>query len=173
MPATTRVLHVEDEVTDSDLVSVWLQEAGLDWEVVRVDTREAFVRAIESGTFDIVLSDFQLPAFNGLEALKETRARRPELAFVFFTATLGEERAVDALKAGATDFVAKERPARLVPALRRAVREAEERAARKRAEEGLRQREENFHLLFETNPHPMWVFDRDSLRFLEVNSSAA
>jgi PAS domain S-box-containing protein len=172
MPAPTRVLHVEDEVTDSDLVSVWLQEAGLDWEVVRVDTREAFVKAIESGTFDIVLSDFQLPAFNGLEALKETRARRPELAFVFFTATLGEERAVDALKAGATDFVAKERPARLVPALRRAVRESEERAARKRAEEGLRQREESFHLLFETNPHPMWVFDRKSLRFLEVNSAA-
>jgi PAS domain S-box-containing protein len=172
MPARTRLLHVEDEVTDSDLVGVWLQEAGLNWEVVRVDTREAFVKALESEPFDIILSDFQLPAFNGLEALKEARARRPDLAFVFFTATLGEERAVDALKAGATDFVAKERPARLVPALCRAVREAEERAARKRAEEGLRQREESFHLLFETNPHPMWVFDRDSLRFLEVNSAA-
>ncbi|HET6900552.1 MAG TPA: PAS domain S-box protein, partial [Vicinamibacteria bacterium] len=170
--AATRVLHVEDEVTDSDLVNVWLQEAGLDWEVVRVDTRDAFVTALEKGNFDIVLSDFQLPAFNGLDALRETRARRPDLAFVFFTATLGEERAVEALKAGATDFVAKERPARLVPALCRAVREAEERAARKRAEEGLRQREESFHLLFETNPHPMWVFDRESLRFLEVNSAA-
>ena len=172
MPGTTRLLHVEDEVTDSDLVSVWLQEAGLDWDVVRVDTREAFVSALADDTFDIVLSDFQLPAFNGLEALKETRARRPELAFVFFTATLGEERAVDALKAGATDFVAKERPARLVPALRRAVRESEERAARKRAEEGLRLREESFHLLFESNPHPMWVFDRETLRFLEVNAAA-
>ena len=115
MLARTRLLHVEDEVTDSDLVGVWLQEAGLNWEVVRVDTREAFVKALESERFDIILSDFQLPAFNGLEALKETRARRPDLAFVFFTATLGEERAVDALKAGATDFVAKERPARLVP----------------------------------------------------------
>ena len=153
-------------------MTVWLQEAGLDWDVVRVDTREAFVSALEDETFDIVLSDFQLPAFNGHEALKETRARRPELAFVFFTATLGEERAVDALKAGATDFVAKERPARLVPALRRAVRESEERAARQRAEEGLRQREESFHLLFESNPHPMWVFDRETLRFLEVNAAA-
>jgi PAS domain S-box-containing protein len=172
MPARTRLLHVEDQASDSDLVGVWLQEAGLNWEVVRVDTREAFVKALENEAFDIILSDFQLPAFNGLEALKETRARRPDLAFVLFTATLGEERAVDALKAGATDFVAKERPARLVPALCRAVKEAEERAARKRAEEGLRQREESFHLLFETNPHPMWVFDRNSLRFLEVNSAA-
>ena len=172
MPATTRLLHVEDQATDSDLVSVWLQEAGLEWEVVRVDTREAFVNALESQAFDIVLSDVQLPAFNGLEALRETRARRPDLAFVLFTATLGEDRAVDALKAGATDFVAKERPARLVPALLRAVRESEERAARKRAEEGLRQREESFHLLFETNPLPMWVFDRQTLRFLEVNSAA-
>jgi len=172
MPGRTRLLHVEDEVTDSDLVGVWLQEAGLEWDLVRVDTREAFVSALADETFDIVLSDFQLPAFNGLEALKETRARRPELAFVFFTATLGEERAVEALKAGATDFVAKERPARLVPALRRAVRESEERAARKRAEEGLRLREESFHLLFESNPHPMWVFDRETLRFLEVNAAA-
>jgi PAS domain S-box-containing protein len=172
MPGTTRLLHVEDEVTDSDLVNVWLQEAGLEWDVVRVDTREAFVSALENESFDIVLSDFQLPAFNGLEALKETRARRPELAFVFFTATLGEERAVEALKAGATDFVAKERPARLVPALRRAVLESEERTARKRAEEGLRLREESFHLLFESNPHPMWVFDRETLRFLEVNAAA-
>src|SRR4051812_46485588 len=82
MPARTRLLHVEDEVTDSDLVGVWLQEAGLNWEVVRVDTREAFVKALENEPFDIILSDFQLPAFNGLEALKETRARRPDLAFV-------------------------------------------------------------------------------------------
>jgi two-component system cell cycle sensor histidine kinase/response regulator CckA len=139
MSAITRVLHVEDQVTDSDLVSVWLREAGLDWEVVRVDTRDAFVSALESDEFDIVLSDFQLPAFNGHEALTETRARRPDLAFVFFTATLGEERAVEALKAGATDFVAKERPDRLVPALLRAVREAEERTERKRLESQLLQ----------------------------------
>src|SRR5260221_1720394 len=116
MPAITRVLHVEDQIADSDLVSVWLLEAGLDWEVVRVDTRDAFVSALESDEFDIVLSDFQLPAFNGHEALTETRARRPDLAFVFFTATLCEERAVEALKAGATQFVAKERPDRLLPA---------------------------------------------------------
>ncbi len=139
MPAITRVLHLEDQIPDSDLVSVWLLEAGLDWEVVRVDTRDAFVSALESDEFDIVLSDFQLPAFNGHEALTETRARRPDLAFVFFTATLGEERAVEALKAGATDFVAKERPDRLVPALLRAVREAEERTERKRLESQLLQ----------------------------------
>src|SRR4051812_187214 len=100
----TRLLHVEDEVADSDLVSLWLHEAGLEWDVVRVDTREAFVNALEHEPFDLVLSDFQLPAFNGHDALRETRLRRPELGFVFFTATLGEERAVDALKAGATDF---------------------------------------------------------------------
>ena len=121
MASRTRVLHVEDEATDSDLVNLWLHEAGLDWDVVRVETRDAFVTALESEPFDLVLSDFQLPSFNGHEALRETRRRRPELAFVFFTATLGEERAVEALKAGATDFVAKERPDRLVPALLRAV----------------------------------------------------
>jgi PAS domain S-box-containing protein len=172
MLSTTRVLHVEDEATDSDLVSLWLHEAGLDWEVVRVETRQAFITALEDGAFDLVLSDFQLPSFNGHEALRETRLRRPELAFVFFTATLGEEYAVEALKAGATDFVAKERPDRLVPALQRAVRESEERAARRRAERDLQEREASFRLLFESNPHPMWVFDRETLRFLEVNLAA-
>jgi two-component system cell cycle sensor histidine kinase/response regulator CckA len=168
----TRLLHVEDEVADSDLVSLWLHEAGLDWDVVRVDTREGFVNALEHEPFDLVLSDFQLPAFNGHDALRETRLRRPELAFVFFTATLGEERAVDALKAGATDFVAKERPERLVPALTRAVGESQERAARRRAEQELREREASFRLLFESNPHSMWVFDLDTLWFLEVNAAA-
>ncbi len=96
MPGTKRLLHLEGQVTDSDLVSVWLREAGLDWEVVRVDTREAFVSALESDQFDIVLSDFRLAAFSGLEALRETRTRRSDLAFVFFTATFGEERAVGA-----------------------------------------------------------------------------
>jgi two-component system cell cycle sensor histidine kinase/response regulator CckA len=168
----TRLLHVEDEPTDSDLVSLWLHEAGLDWDVVRVDTRESFLIALEEGTFDLVLSDFQLPSFNGHDALRETRRRRPELAFVFFTATLGEERAVDALKAGATDFVAKERPDRLVPALTRAIGESQERAARRRAERELRAREASFRLLFESNPHSMWVFDLETLRFLEVNAAA-
>src|SRR5205809_2986662 len=139
MATSVRILHLEDNPTDSELVGLALREAELSWDIVRVETRESFVTALEKGGFDLIVSDYRLPAFDGLEALREARARRPELAFVFFTATLGEERAVEALKAGATDFVAKERPDRLVPALLRAVREAEERTERKRLESQLLQ----------------------------------
>jgi two-component system, cell cycle sensor histidine kinase and response regulator CckA len=173
MPETkTRILHVEDEPLDSELVGLWLTEAGMDSDIVRVESRDAFVSALTQGGFDIVISDYGLPSFDGLEALRETRRRRPDLAFVFFTATLGEERAVEAPKAGATDFVAKGRPDRLPPAVRRALKEVEERSARKQAEETLKAKEVSFRLLFESNPHPMWVSDRHTRRFLEVNTAA-
>ncbi len=172
MGAKTRLLHVEDEPTDSELVGLLLHDAGLDWEIVRVESRASFLAALNEGGYDIIVSDYSLPSFDGLEALREARIRRPEIAFVFFTATLGEERAVEALKAGATDFVVKGGPDRLVPALQRAVREKKERSARRQAEEALRQREASFRLLFDSNPHPMWVFDRETLRFLEVNGAA-
>jgi two-component system cell cycle sensor histidine kinase/response regulator CckA len=159
-----RLLHLEDNPTDSELVGLALREAGLDWDVVRVESRDAFVAALEQGGFNAVVSDYSLPSFNGLEALRETRKRSPELAFLFFTGTLGEERAVEALKAGATDFVAKERRDRLAPAVQRAVKEAEERSAR-------RQAEEQYRLLFDSNPHAIWVFDPETLAFLAVNDA--
>ena len=164
MGTKVRLLHLEDNPTDSELVELALREAGMDWDVVRVESRDAFVAALEQGGFSMVVSDYSLPSFNGLEALRETRMRRPEVAFLFFTGTLGEERAVEALKAGATDFIAKERRDRLAPALQRAVREAAERSARKQAEE-------QYRLLFDGNPHPMWVFDPETLAFLAVNDA--
>src|SRR3989442_5815109 len=172
MVTSVRILHLEDNPTDSELVGLALREAELSWDIVRVETRESFVTALEKGGFDLIVSDYRLPAFDGLEALREARTRRPELAFVFFTATLGEERAVEALKAGATDFVAKGNRDRLAPALQRAVAEAAERTARRRVEEALRQKEAGFRLPFDRNPLPMWVFDRETLRFLEVNGAA-
>src|SRR5260370_34675299 len=114
--ASVRILHVEDNPMDSELVGLALREAGLPWEIVRVETRDAFVAALEQGGFDIVLSDYRLPTYDGLEALRETRTRRPELAFVFFTATLGADRSVEALQAGPTDFVPKRHRERPAPA---------------------------------------------------------
>ena len=168
-----RILHLEDEAVDSELMTLMLQEAGLEASVRRVDTRDAFLAALESDDFDLIVSDFSLPAYNGLGALAEARQRRPGLAFVFFSGTLGEERAVQALKAGATDFVVKGvANSRLVPAVRRALEEAREKNARLRAERALLEREESFRLLFQSNPHPMWVHDRESRGFLEVNAAA-
>jgi len=171
--AKTRLLHLEDQPLDSQLLEAWLRQAGRDWDVVRVDTRDAFVAALDEGGFSVIVSDYRLPAYDGLQALQEAKTRRPEVPFLFFSGNLGEERAVEALKAGAIDYVLKDGPVRrLVPALERAVSEAAQRVARTRAEEALRQNEAGFHLLFDGNPHPMWVFDVESLRFLEVNAAA-
>jgi PAS domain S-box-containing protein len=171
MGARVCVLHLEDEPTDAELLALALREGGVNWDVHWVDSRPAFLAALDKGGFDIVVSDYSLPSFDGMEALREVRKRTPEMAFVFFTATLGEERAVAALKAGATDFVPKGRSDRLAPALERAVREAEERSARRQAELRLTQSEEQYRLLFESNPHPMWVFDAETLAFLAVNEA--
>jgi len=171
--AKTRLLHLEDKPLDSQLLEAWLRQAGRDWDVVRVDTRDAFVAALDEGGFSVIVSDYRLPAYDGLQALQEAKTRRPEVPFLFFSGNLGEERAVEALKAGAIDYVLKDGPVRrLVPALERAVSEAAQRVARTRAEGALRQNEAGFHLLFDGNPHPMWVFDVESLRFLEVNAAA-
>ncbi len=133
-----RILHLEDDDMDAELIEATLG-AGLDCEVRRVVTRAEFTEALEAGGFDAILADYALPSFSGPAALEAARARRPELPFIFLSGTLGDERAVDTLKAGATDYVLKDHLSRLVPVVRRALDEASERAARRQAEERLRE----------------------------------
>ena len=97
--------------------------------------------ALERDGFDLILSDYALPAFDGLSALKITRASQPELPLIFVSGTMGEEQAIDSLKSGVTDYVLKERLARLAPAVRRAMQEVEERAERRRLEARAKQAE--------------------------------
>ena len=173
MPARVRVLHLEDAPLDTQLFDLLLRQAGMDWDIVRVASRDDFVAALDQGGVDVIVSDYRLPGYDGLHAMHEARTRRPEVPFVFFTGNLGEARAIEALKSGATDYVLKDGAVeRLVPAIQRALREAEERRARAQAEEALKESEEGFHRLFDCNPHPTWVFDVETLRFLEVNEAA-
>ena len=90
--------------------------------------------ALEHGGIDLILSDYTLPAFDGLSALGTVRAAWPDLPVILVSGTLGEERAIDSLKSGATDYVLKEHLSRLAPAVRRAMQEVEERAERRRLE---------------------------------------
>ena len=168
-----KVLHLEDAPLDAELLDLSLRRTGIDWDILRVDTRDDFVAALDRGGFDVIVSDFRLPAYDGLQALREASTRRPEVPFVFFTGNLGEARAIQALKSGATDYVLKDGAVeRLAPAIQRAVREAAERRARAQAEDALKQSEEGFRQLFNCNPHPTWVFDVETLRFVEVNDAA-
>lgn len=134
MSAPVRILYLEDDPLDVRIVEDTLREAGLDVRILAVDDRSAFLAALDRGGFDLILADFALPGFTGLDALSLARELRPGTPFVFFTGALGEERAVETLRNGATDFVLKSRLPRLAPALRRALAEADERARRVQAE---------------------------------------
>ena len=139
MRSPMRILHLEDNPKDAEFVQAMLAAEGLPSEVTRVETQAAFVAALEEGGFDVIISDYTLPSYDGHSALLTARATRPEVPFIFFSGTMGEELAVGALKEGATDYVLKSRPARFAAAVVRALREAEEKADRTRLEEQLRQ----------------------------------
>src|ERR687890_2430720 len=130
-----RVLNLEDNPLETQLVHTTLKGGGVKCEIFRVQTRADFVAALECDEFDLILADYPLPAFDGLSALKVAQEIRPEAPFILVSGAFGEERAIEALKSGATDYVLKQRMERLVPAVQRALREAEERTKRKRAEE--------------------------------------
>ncbi|MBI5564734.1 MAG: response regulator [Chloroflexi bacterium] len=132
-----RVLYLEDEPNDVDLVQVTLAEDGIACDITWVETRDAFVAALERGGFDLILSDKSLPSFDGLSALALAREIRPEVPFIFVSGTLGEEAAIESLKHGATDYVLKQRLTRVVPITRRALRNAAERAERQQREREL------------------------------------
>jgi two-component system sensor histidine kinase UhpB len=154
---TLRILDLEDDPLDTELIQANLAEGGIPCEITRVETREELVAALESGDFDLILSDYALPSFDGLSALKTAREIRSEVPFVLVSGAIGEERAIEALKSGATDYVLKQRLERLVPAVRRAVREAEERTERRRAEEALGRSEERYRTLVEQIPAVTYI----------------
>ena len=134
-----KILYVEDNLGDRTLVARALKADGLQCELNCVKTRREFDTALQSGAFDVIISDFTLPAFDGMSALKAARGSRPEVPFLFFSGTIGEERAVESLKSGATDYVLKDHVGRLGSAVRRALAEREERSRRRILEEQLRQ----------------------------------
>ncbi len=134
-----RILLLEDTPTDAELMQHELRKAGLAFTAVRVDTREDFVREIEKYAPDIILADYKLPKFDGLAALTIAQEKCPDSPFVFVTGTLGEERAVEALKQGADDYILKDRMSRLGPAVLRALEEARLWKEKQAAEEKLRE----------------------------------
>ncbi len=128
------ILHLEDDPNDAALIQSTLETAGITCAISCVQTRDTFVAALERGGIGLVLSDYSLPAFDGLSAVEIVRTRWPDLPVILVSGTLGEERAIDALKSGATDYVLKNHLTRLAPAVRRALQEVEDRATRRRLE---------------------------------------
>jgi len=132
MPDELKILMLEDEPADAELAAQALRKAGIDFTARRVDTREAFVAALEAFRPDLILADYRLPAFDGLAALDITVERMPDVPFVFISGTVGEEFAIETLHRGAADYVLKSHLSKLPPAVTRALQEAAERNLRRK-----------------------------------------
>jgi DNA-binding NtrC family response regulator len=134
---TARILILEDDPADAELAQRLLTGAGLDFTAVIVDTRTSFTEQLAGFRPDIILSDFALPGFSGEMALKIAQERCPQIPFIIWSGVLGDETAVGLIKQGATDYILKDRPARLASAIQRALAEAEQRAYLAQLEEQL------------------------------------
>ncbi len=138
MSTPLNVLIIEDSEEDADLIVLELKRGGFDPQFRRVDNAEGMVRALDEQSWDLMLSDFSMPHFTATEALAIAQERGEDAPFVIVSATIGEEAAVEAMKAGAHDYVLKHRLSRLVPAVKRELRESRMRRERRMLEEQLR-----------------------------------
>jgi PAS domain S-box-containing protein len=141
MESPLRILCIEDDPADVELIGDLLETAGLVCVLTRVDTESAMRDFLAQSGADVILADYTLPSFDGLSALRVAKSVSPEVPFLFVSGTLGEEVAIEALRTGATDYILKTKLAKLVPAVLRALREAREIVERKQADEKLRRSE--------------------------------
>jgi DNA-binding response OmpR family regulator len=131
MDRRIKVLLVEDSQADAELTLYELKKNGVDCVSRRVETRTEMIRELKAFGPDIILGDFTLPQFDGLSALGIARTRCPATPFIFVSGTIGEDKAIETLEHGATDYILKTHLKRLTPAVRRALKDAKEHAARK------------------------------------------
>jgi two-component system, cell cycle sensor histidine kinase and response regulator CckA len=165
------ILHLEDDKNDQELVQQQLEASSFSFCVKHAGTREEFKEYLNSASIDIILSDFRLPGYDGLAALEDAKTKNPDIPFIFISGTMGEEIAIDSLQKGATDYILKDRMARLIPSIIRALNEAEETKRRKQAEETLKKSEELYRNLIANLGEGVCEVDDDD-RFIYANPAA-
>lgn len=157
--APIRVLMVEDNPLDAELIQRELRRANLEYISTRVDSELGLRAAIQSFSPDIILGDYNLPGFDGVAALRIARTLCPDTPFIFVSGSIGEERAIQALREGASDYILKDRPSRLASAVTRALEEQRERELRKSAQSALQRSEERFQLAAKATQEVIWDWD--------------
>ncbi len=167
-----QVLMIEDNEDDALLLLTELRQGGFNVVAERVESGERLKAALASREWDVIVSDFSLPSFSGLKALSIVKESGVDTPFILVSGTIGEEVAVDAMKAGAHDYIMKGKLGRLVPAIRRELLDAEVRRGRKAAEEALRKNEEQFRLITENVEDLIAVLDLEGRRVYNSPSYA-
>ena len=166
------LLMLEDVPSDAELCAWELRRAGLNVEVERVEERAAFEAALEARRPDLIISDFSMPgAFDGFTALDIAHAKVPAVPFIFVSGTIGEERAVEAMKRGATDYVLKDRLNRLAPVIKRALRETRERNALSKTERELSETRDRLDTILSALYDVVWSVTGNPLKTIYVNKA--
>ncbi len=161
MSSKLRVLVIEDSEDDALLMLRELRKGGYELDYDRVDTEAATMNALQSREWDVIICDYNMPAFRGDHALSLLKESGLDVPFILLSGTIGEEIAVDMMKVGAHDYIMKDNLARLVPAIQRELREAKIRQEGREAEVALRESEEWFRAIYEESPIAINVFDAD------------
>ena len=169
MEPTLKILAIEDNPADFILVERHLRQQGMDAECLRVDSSEALDMAINDFEYDLVLSDFSVPSLDFYDTFAMLQSRLPDLPVILVSGSVGEEQAVELLKLGVCDFILKDNLTRLVPAIKRSLKEFSVIRARRSAEQSLLESESRFRELFEYSPVAYQSLDESGC-FLDVNS---
>ncbi len=163
MGTSLRVLIVEDSSEDALLMARELKRGGYEPQLERVDTAEAMRAALDAKQWDVILADYALPKFSGPEALKIVQEKGLDVPFLIVSGAVGEELAVEVMRAGAHDYIMKDNLIRLLPAVKRELADAEVRRNRKRAEQSLRASEENFRNVIAKSADGAVVVDKNGV----------
>ena len=166
MDKELRILILEDLVTDAEMTEHELRKGGIVFLSKRVATKKAYLKALKEFLPELIISDHSLPQFDGLSALLIAKQESPEVPFILVSGAIGEELAIELLKKGATDYILKDRMSRLVPAVKRALQEAEESAKRQSAEKALRESEEIYRNVVERATDGITIIQDGTIKFV-------
>ena len=166
------ILMLDDNAADAASIERELRKAGISFEARRVSSKPDYEESLQEFSPGLILSDYWLPSFDGVSALAMAQQGLPDVPFIFVSSALGEELAIDAMKNGATDYVLKVGLSRLVPAVRRALREAEDRTVRERAEEKLRESEERLKSILAAVATGVVIIDPETHKIVDANPAA-
>jgi two-component system sensor kinase len=164
------LLILEDNPDDAELMVRELKKEGFEFEWKRVETEKAFKEALSKKP-DIILADYKLPTFDGMAAIKLQQEISPDIPLIIVSGSIGEELAIDCLKAGATDYILKDRLSRLGHSMKRGLKEAEERKKLKKAEETLKESEKKYRTLVESLEEGIASVDENE-NFTFINPAA-
>ncbi len=172
MKKNIRILIVEDVAEDAELLIAELEQGGYTVTFERVDRAAAMRNALQQKTWDLILCDFTMPYFSGAAALQLAREAGADVPFIYVSGTIGEDAAIEAVKSGAQDYIMKNNLARLMPAVKRELQDAETRRESRQADTAMRESEHKYRHLFEALSDAVFLIDEESGRIIDTNRRA-